>query len=797
MGETPVLASRQAHAAEEETLQILVVAKDTQLPVAGARVTVVDSEALAAALAKERCARDTPRGRVIQEQLAITMSTDAAGKAVVSHPRKRLIVEAQREELWGVAYTQAPLPGMVRIEMERDHRLRVVPLSAQGSPVPGVPVSLRTCTATAPLSYLDKTTVSEAESGVAVFEHVQRRFQLGPRTGWHVTWGFPSLPDLRVPVAENSLGGPAILVTVPFHGGLDLTLQSATEAPPNWESVTVALEAFSGMPGERDSTPVWAPGEWTTRTPDGQGRVAVDWLGTGLWVRVTVKVAGATVVVEAFPGPGGTGERVARAIRFGDSESLPRLTGRLRTAEGAPYRGADVQCRLVAADGSVLERPMQVGAEGEFRVLLDVRAQVGVEVELRARVDGLLASCVHKVPRPLVAGDNPLGDLYLRLGEHIASGKVTDTLGMAVEGAALLALQPLGNGEWGAVRVGGTDRTREDGTFVLCLPAERTNHPERWRIAASKRGFAGATVEVGHGAKDVGLVLRAGGSLAGAIEPSAGSAAIDYELTLQGQEGAWGIGVGKDGTFACQDLPEGTYALLVRLRNRLANRELVRVDGLEVVAGRVCRDPRIQRLRLAEGMVCTRVVVSDAETAAPIQGAWVGTDTKDGEASTTDVEGAALWMGTEPPRRLIVRARGYREAEVPAPGNEARVALGRANSVWFVCGPGVVPSRADGTKVGVQLRRRLAGGWSEAAVLGGGRWWLETDMQGIRLAPGEYMAVLVVRVQDGQRVLEEILNDQTVAIQVSGDEGQRVHLPLTREQRQRVEARLLERLRGH
>lgn len=62
MGEAPALASRRAHAAAEETLQILVVAKDTQLPVAGALVSVVDSEALAGAPARERCARDTPRG---------------------------------------------------------------------------------------------------------------------------------------------------------------------------------------------------------------------------------------------------------------------------------------------------------------------------------------------------------------------------------------------------------------------------------------------------------------------------------------------------------------------------------------------------------------------------------------------------------------------------------------------------------------------------------------------------------------------------------------------------------------
>jgi len=511
------------------------------------------------------------------------------------------------------------------------------------------------------------------------------------------------------------------------------------------------------------------------------------------------------VAVETVQGPSRDGQRVEHAIALAGRDALPRLTGRLLTAERAPYRGTQAECRVMTGEGSVLKRTLALDRDGQFGFVLDARAKSAVRVELRAPIGDLVTTCVREVPQPLVPGDNDLGEILVRLGELIASGKVTDRLGAPVA-HAVLALKPLGNGEWGTARAGGTNwplldgtfalGTRRDGTFALYLPAERGDAPERWQIAVSRRGYVRATAEVGHGARDVAIVLSAGGGLAGSIECGAGSRVQDYQVYLEGKEGRREIYVQRHGAFAAHDLPEGSCALVVRARHRSGNRDAIRVEGLAVVAGQVCRDARIQRLRPAEGMESIRVFVTDAETGAPVRGAWVGPDTEESDSCITDVEGIALWTGREAPRRWMVRAPGYRDEALAAQGPELKVALRRAARVRLVIDPGAAGPAPEGLEVGVQLRRKLSGGRSEEAGLGGGRWWLEAGEKAVPLAPGEYVAEVVLRVKSGQRSLEEVLEDQPVEFVVRGAEGQRVWLPLTRERREAVEARLRERLRG-
>ncbi len=323
-----------------------------------------------------------------------------------------------------------------------------------------------------------------------------------------------------------------------------------------------------------------------------------------------------------FRGPALAGEE--RVVRVAFGTRCPLLSGRVVDAAEQPLAGIEVRA-YVARNGSTWDVAAPdgratSGPDGRFELRLDVPEGGfrGACVELRAgHAQGESTLRRLTVPSDAALDVWDVGDLRDAAAEVVAEGVVVDPDGAPVVGATVARLR------------------EDDGIFASLWPRATTDAEGRFRIegAAADDVLLGASsgddlalsapCRVPAGTRDLRLTLARCGSLDGRLSAPAGVDLGDLTVVLRGAATAAATGerdtsrgvlvrVAKDGTFRFPHLLPGTCELIVR--SGWDDASIVRrVPDLRIVAGEVCRDPRLQPLDLGEGRTAVRVTVRDPD----------------------------------------------------------------------------------------------------------------------------------------------------------------------------------------
>ncbi len=642
--------------------RVCVLGARTNAAVRGATVTVVDS-AIARELAPLGIGYDTLAGLRLRRERALEARTGADGCAQFAAPPEHAIVEARSDADWAFTVVNGvPKDRCVTLRLAADRSLLVRVVDGAGIPVGGVPVALRRKVDSQP-TFTWKWTDTEGTTGLATFQHFQRRLEQG--AGWHALFAFPVRDEPLVPVDALTPIEPPITLVLPDTGRVRIRVRTRDGTARDLEGVNVQLDAFErGLGGPR----LWPDGPWARPHLDATGDALVSWIGLGLQIEVALVQDGEELVARSFTGPAHPGEEVLCELVL----SRPFVKGRFVLRDGRAWPAATVKALAVLfptpKEGPLL-REIGVGTDGRFRMPVhEVRPVAGTRAYrfFAPHPEGggdVLATVPLDQDVPPDGLD--LGDVVLDYGELLVCGRVVDTARRPIPGATLRAHSRVvvaGEELWPLVPAAGTVRTGVDGRFALYLQQGEQPPSEELRVAASAEGFV---AEVGHdvhrGERDAEIVLEQAGSLAGSLDLERGLTPDDVELTLSERSRHF-VQLRSDSTFDVSELLPGIYSLEVRRRGangRLEREPAVRVDGLLVVAGETCRDPRIQALRIASVVASLRIRIVD-RASTPLPGAATSIVGLENARPALSQDDGLCWVRSETlPVDLEVSAFGY------------------------------------------------------------------------------------------------------------------------------------------
>lgn len=671
----------------EPAVAVRVLMKDSRAPVAGAVVSVGDARAYFAAIREKNLAHGSPRSRVIMKEMSRTGTTEEDGIARISRVEmgNSLMIEARKGRLWGFAVANKGTKEPVEILIQVDQVLRVRVASPDGRPRVGVPIALRKRTGERPLRYTQKLTETEAPDGIGFFQHVQRRFEL-QGNGWHTTLAFPMLDQPTIPVVEGAVPTEPVELVLPGAGTVDIRVRDENGKPLRTEEpIGVFVEAF---PDPSESQPIWPDGPWSRPRLDGAGNAQVAWIGLGLHLRVTARATSADsermpVKVE-LPGPVTDGETVVCNIvvkaELPLSERYPTVAGRFVRADGTPWSPEMVRVWsriLPRPTKSTRTRDVPVGKDGRFGFLARHSWVDGGTRKYRISTDSGIVTWLD-VSRPLQPGVNDVGDVVLDHGVLLAAGQVVDDDGAPVAGARVTVtkhwVSDSGEDYWPDIDCSGDRQTDKEGRFSLHLVTGSEVPSAPLRFSATKGGFArGAAVPIAMGTRSLRYTLSRGGALEGSVALTEGQDPGDVRITIKCAGQYRFPDVKEDGTFAVSGLPPGTARLSASLRAPGSPRTTV--DGIEIVSGTTCRDPRIQGMRI-EGRAAKITLQIVDESSSPIWFAHVVVVGRpNGRRMVSNQKGVVEVLTESLPVDLEVTAYGYRRARLSAVREDREVVL--------------------------------------------------------------------------------------------------------------------------
>jgi hypothetical protein len=408
------------------------------------------------------------------------------------------------------------------------------------------------------------------------------------------------------------------------------------------------------------------------------GRVAFEQLGPTLDVALVGRTrhGARTAVVEALTAPN-HGGRIPVTLVL--SSAGPRVTGRLLTPDGAPVVERDLVVLL--GDAAALARVVadsRTDADGRFELssgMLSSNEAMTVRLTLKEDAPDLAKTLTLDAP---VVGERDLGDLRLERVPLLISGRVVDDGGSPVA-EARVSNRP--RPSFGAVLDAAP--TGADGGFAL------------YGVCAGEIGlhaahplYAPAEQFAVPGARDVELVLHATGAIGGGV-------LLDEEWLCdftevrarpmgadEWTENAW---VERPGDFVLERLRPGKWAVSIVMEDE--GDVGVVVADVEVVAGRMTRDPRLRAvdLRGKAAVKTFRIVDADGEPIrdgevshrAPNELEWL--------SSVSIEHGRAHVFTVLPEVDLFVRAPDHRSAFVPRAREDRDIVLAAGIPVRFRC----------------------------------------------------------------------------------------------------------------
>lgn len=312
--------------------------------------------------------------------------------------------------------------------------------------------------------------------------------------------------------------------------------------------------------------------------------------------------------------------------RVPDPEGEIVITGRVLDDLGEPRTWAELivtlQCRDDRGDARVATERLYSNKQGRFSLRPNVGEWTLEWMELlHGRLDApdRLETRVGGEGRRLARGVNDLGDVVLARPPLLVRGVVVDAFGAPVPRAHVAAARELEEGdvlyEGGAARgqfadlLGLVALTDRNGAFEL------RGHVSARRIrvrATSRAAIADTSLVCPVGEPRARLCLTLGGSLRGTVlvEPHLDRVPLELELVPETTQRSLQVEYYWDRrTFHRELIPPGPARLHVRLVGQ--TQVFHSIEGVQILPGEECRDPRLDPLDLRGLLLEVKVVVQD------------------------------------------------------------------------------------------------------------------------------------------------------------------------------------------
>jgi hypothetical protein len=695
VGETPAPEAPPARAAEkvadsEGGATLRVVDLGTGRPLAGVRVAFLPIEDDEASLpADVRAAfedADDPIDVVTKHGRVFV--SDENGDVVLPRFGGSAMVAARHGDLRGANVLEAGESDW-GLELHRAAPLAAIVQDADGHPCGGVKVLL--LSSEVPVSHA----TTDAKDGVARFADVFSRGSADDGEMRTIEVGLPFAEGPSVAIDPRDLPADPVRLVLPPCGRVrcEIVDESGASAP-----LTVRLRR-----APRDVRVFGSPLDDATAAVAG-GVAHFPYVGLGLQLEVEVaSVDDSRVTVkQTFAGPTAAGEETVVRVTVGGRR--PSVVGRLVDGKGAPIAGLALVAGIVEPGRSTdLDWSGRVtcttDAGGRFRFAFDRAAgdAAAAKLVIGRETRGSQFSSARQIallnlPAVLPGGDVDVGDVVYRGTGLLAAGIVVDEEGRPLAGVTVAAMESGGGAERSPLDDADAVRTGADGRFRL----EGESSPGRVLLGASLDGrFVADRLEFATGATDVRVVMQKAGGIAGSVRLPPGEESMDASVRIQGppqDNGDTGyrfrgedfsIPIHEGGKFEVRTLRPGRARVAIRLGWSEDDTILV-VDDVEVVAGQVTRDPRLQDIDAAKSLHALDVLVRDRD-GKPVESAEVhfrpvGARGFWKQAGRTDENGAATVHAKTDGASgnaldLVVTKNGYRSGAVRAAKSDATIVL--------------------------------------------------------------------------------------------------------------------------
>jgi len=612
-------------------------------------------------------------------------------------------------------------PGPVVLALRPSPPLQVRVLDHDGEAAAGVPVGIRP-RGTA-------VWIREARSdadGLAVFPALRLLLPELPDQGLVVAPRLLLGAAAEAAVAPDALPSRPVELRLPATGTVEVRVLGGSDGGRAADLRHVVLEPGARHVGPPSLAEPERPTVLQTEAPLREdGRAVFRWVGLGQDLAArAVFPDGSSAAGSPFSGPTRAGQRVQTLLELGPRSLV--LSGRLVDGDGRPISGAGVEATLeypalgVARDRS---QSLPCDEDGRFRAAWPAPEQGWSPDRLtirRSHPGEPAPFALTKLPLPpgMVAGEHELGEILLDELPLLVSGRLINPEGGGIAGAILLVEESQEVARpGGAVVVWHTNfdllaRTGADGSFT----ARGVAAGEQLRL--SYRGDGHLPLKQAFEAGQTGLVLQArrhatmhGSLRADDSVPKAmlGVHAVRSDL---GDAPPIAAKVLDDGSFAWEGLEAGVYRVRIAAGGA-PGPPLFELDGLQVVEGAACRDPRLQGIDLRPLLRSFALELVD-EDGAPVPSATLrDLGAPEGKIFWSALRGQARILTRRWPLDLAVEADGFRPEQLRQVSSFRRVELRRGLEVLLQVDP--MPALRRGEQLQVSLWRPGDAGFRAAA----------------------------------------------------------------------------------
>ena len=697
---------------------------------------------------------------------------DAEGKAVIPFGEDHMVA-GEAEDLWG--WTELEGETELLLELKPDPSLDVRVVDGQGAPVPGAPISMRVVDPTGSEGR-DVMRLTSDGQGWAKVRHIRMLIEETARDGARMTVALGLAHAERFEVeldAENLPEGPVELVM------------------PDSAALVVRLHTGDGEPYRGDGYLSIEVPEKPGQKPRRRGvrmgpRAALVLLQEGVARFPFVQPASRFYVIAGFhdgrepvtgwlDGPGLPGETLEATFEI--PGGLPALVGRLVDGGGAPLSGVKAKV-TVLADGQPRGR-VDLGTDelGRFRYVLPLAEDPAERYVLELRIDREDVDLGVQVDLSLklVPGDNDLGDVTLRPIPLLAGGRVLDEFGQAIPGALVQGFQGqpgMRDGEpitrWRPLR-GLRVSSDGEGRFAI----HGYNEDPNLGVAAEHPDYStSATSEIQPGMMDLVLVMRGAGSVEGRLrlDPHASTSLLRVRLLPEDDEEARPASTQLEpgGGFSGRRVAAGYYTCVVELV--ADGQEVERVEHVQVRAGEVSRDTRLNPIDLTGRLRVARFVVTnpDGDTLDHLKVSHRPTGSEEWEYAYKDRTRVLELATTEASLEVEIASEGYQTARFAAAVGEHEVVLEEGLAVTVVLGAALSPL-PEGFRLGVGLYPPPD---SRSTYSGATGYFEGTEARFLAPGPGRYGVNLLLFRQKGAMTRTHAVQTTPNQVEVQPGGGQ-------------------------
>lgn len=527
------------------------------------------------------------------------------------------------EGLWGTLVIPELSQPSYTLQLHADHALRVQLLSSRGEPLVDLPVRLQLASADWTINLAEQRTADGA--GIAVFPHCQSLVRPGKPGIHRVAAGVLSPEPIAHEVDPEALPAEVIVLELPPLGSVEVRILDEELREYRGEA-TVQLECIPE--GEPRQLSPFDPRTREKLEAEAAGGIAsFPHVPLGLELAAAVQRAGSEVGTRGYgPGPNREAQVSTLEVQLGQDHPVARI--RAVDGDGAPMQSVEltgeVDLRTPHYQTSESLRS-RTDEEGYFLVDLNHDWSEGSSRRLSVRVLEASDSRIRgtlDLSASLENGLNELGDIALVEALPLARGRVQTETGEPVPGAALY-LRSRARDQAGWQNLGDFELSSgADGTFTI----EEDLMGESFRIAASKSGLASGWFEFEPRDEEVVVVMTPHGQIAGSLLLDASIPRrlihVSVDELQDGEEFLpwWNrrASPGEDGSFLFQSLKPGPRRVTVRA-NQLRE-PLFEVEGIEVLAGELNRDPRLQNIDLRRKLFQHEVVLEHPDNKRYLEG---------------------------------------------------------------------------------------------------------------------------------------------------------------------------------